>query len=108
MAASRALRLGFGLSLAKNRESQNKLIEMRQIHGNFRICTREPRRFAFTVGLFLRIATLLSCTRSKDDFFVIVDLRSKIVELESARARSWNSVLHAHVHERHADARVAA
>ena len=52
--------------------------------------------------------TLLSCTRSKDDFFVIVDLRYKIVELESARARSWNSVLHAHVHERHADARVAA
>ena len=32
----------------------------------------------------------------------------EIVELESARARSWNSVLHAHVHERHADARVAA
>ncbi len=29
-------------SLAKNRESQNKLIEMRQIRGNFRICTREP------------------------------------------------------------------
>ena len=31
-------------SLAKNRESQNKLIEMRQIRGNFRICTRAERR----------------------------------------------------------------